>query len=39
MIAQSYDFLGQKSAAKKTYTAIIESNGFYATQAKVKLKE
>ena len=39
MTAQSYDFLGQKSTAKKMYQEIIRTNGFYATQAKVKLTE
>lgn len=38
MIAESYEKLGAKSKAKGLYETIAEENGFYANQAKDKLK-
>lgn len=38
MTAESYDKLKQKSKAKEIYQSIADGNGFYASQAKEKLK-
>lgn len=38
MMAESYDKLGKKSKAKEIYQTIADGNGFYALQAKQKLK-
>ena len=38
MMAESYEKKGMKSKAKQLYTTIASENGFYANQAKEKLK-